>query len=153
DPTGSVNSSCGGWTVIRVDSLYRQRTGFTLVELLIVIGIIVVLAALTLSATMQVIGTQYKNNSEQTVKKVALGVQKQWDIVVSTAKNERIPPGVISLAGGDERRARVLWIKLRLKQEFPMTYTEALQPWGPATAPAYLSAADLPSLYAREIGA
>jgi hypothetical protein len=40
-----------------------------------------------------------------------------------------IPPHVLAMADNDPTRARVIWIKLRLKQEFPMNVSEALYPW------------------------
>jgi hypothetical protein len=65
--------------------------------------------------------------------------------VIDTANKEPIPDALHSeilslLAGGDEARARVIYIKLRLRQEFPMTLQEALNP-------VVLSASGLPSLY------
>jgi len=39
--------------------------------------------------------------------------------------NEAIPQPVINLPAADERRARVIWKCLRLKQEFPISYAEA----------------------------
>src|SRR5262249_22475263 len=73
--------------------------------------------------------------------------------VVKLAKDEVIPAnilygdstmlGLIALAGGNpgnpdpesEQRARVIWIKLRLKQQFPMNFMEALDPTPNAIAP------------------
>jgi hypothetical protein len=50
------------------------------------------------------------------------------------------------MAGSDvraPRRARYIWTKLRLKQEFPVTFAEALAPWNtPPTG--YLTQTDLP---------
>src|SRR5262249_14437313 len=48
-------------------------------------------------------------------------------------KNEQIPAQVIGMAEGNERRARIIWIKLRLKQEFPMNFSEIIA--GPFTLP------------------
>src|SRR5207302_5135067 len=49
--------------------------------------------------------------------------------VIDQANKESIPDGVLLMAGGNAPRARVIWIKLRLKQEFPMNYAEARTPW------------------------
>jgi hypothetical protein len=35
-------------------------------------------------------------------------------------------PGIIQIANGDMRLARLIWIKARLRQEFPMNYTEII---------------------------
>lgn len=112
-----------------------RRAGFSFIELLIVIGLIVVLAALTISATQRVVGSQRISNTEKTVQKVATGLQKQFNVVVEQARHETIPPAALAvltpLAGTDAeapRRARVLWIKLRVKGEFPMTFEEIRNP-------------------------
>jgi prepilin-type N-terminal cleavage/methylation domain-containing protein len=132
-----------------------RRLGFTLVEILVVVAIIGILAALTAGATMQVIGNQKKSNTEQTVAKVAAVLDKQWKAVIAQAKEEPIPDailngvltgppqqqfwGLIRMASLDptnpqpndlvvQRRARVIWIGLRLKQQFPMNFMEALDP-------------------------
>src|SRR5262249_41665762 len=110
-----------------------RRAGFTLVEVLVVLAILSILFTLAASATMQVVSSQRKNNTELTVSKVATALHQQWMAVIDQAKKEQIPEPFYSttllpVAGNDDQRARVIWIKLRLKQEFPMTFAEAVNP-------------------------
>jgi prepilin-type N-terminal cleavage/methylation domain-containing protein len=101
-----------------------KRGGFTLIEILIVIGIITVLITLTAAATIRFIATQQVKNTEATIDKVNGEFKHQWDEVIKAAKKE--PPCLTAqtLANGDPYIARVIHIKLRLKQEFPMSYYE-----------------------------
>ena len=96
-------------------------------------AIIAVLVALVASATFQVIGVQQERTTETTIRKVADALDQQWQAVLDQAKSEPIPPNVTNLAGGDARRARVIYIKLRLAGEFPVTFSEALNPKGGAS--------------------
>ena len=122
----------------------RKRTaGFSLVEMLVVMAIIAILVSLTAAAVFKVIGVQRANNTVLTVKSASSLLDKQWAAVISQAKNEQIPSSVMTLAGYDPARARVIWTKLRLRQEFPMNISEALYPYVAGTTTA-LSVSDLP---------
>jgi len=74
-------------------------------------------------------------------------LDRQIKKVLETAETEPIPDNVLTLAGGDQKRARVIWKKLRLKQEFPMTLTEAKTPYLDAKGKSIgLTATDLPPI-------
>src|SRR6266851_3018876 len=110
-----------------------RRAGFTLIELMIVLAIIGVVVSLAASATMQVITRQKAANTELTIQKVNDALKTHWGAVIDQARAERIPDNIYLMAGGPSdpdsvRRARVIWIKLRLKQQFPMNFKEALTP-------------------------
>jgi hypothetical protein len=107
-----------------------RRPSFTLVEILVVIAIIVALMALAVGAVMRFLQTQAQKNTESIIGRIDSTLDKQWRYVISAAMTEPIPDGVVALAGGKTDRARVIYVKLRLKQEFPMGYYEALNPNG-----------------------
>jgi prepilin-type N-terminal cleavage/methylation domain-containing protein len=113
----------------------RGRPAFTLVELIVVIAIIALLMAITTAAVMEVLTVQQKNATEKTLQKVTSELDRQMKAVYDVAKDEQVPSTVLTqLANNDPNRARVIWIKLRMKQEFPTSYAEARAP-----APGYLA--------------
>jgi prepilin-type N-terminal cleavage/methylation domain-containing protein len=134
------------------------RPGFTLLELIIVITIIAVLAALTTGVAMRFFGIQQQRNTEVTITKANETLKRQWDEVIKEANKEDLPPDgppstdpsypsslrgiyqtlILPLAGGDSHRAKVIWIKLRLKQEFPMSFDEVLNVSGNSASPPLL---------------
>jgi prepilin-type N-terminal cleavage/methylation domain-containing protein len=125
----------------------RQRAGFTLVELMVVIAIIGVIITLTTAAAMQVVSYQRSSTTDETIKAVSSLLERQCSAVIAQADKDIIPSSVLFMAGGNDKRARVILKKLRLKQSFPMNFTEALNPWNlpPGTSP-LLQPSDLPGL-------
>jgi prepilin-type N-terminal cleavage/methylation domain-containing protein len=105
----------------------QRRPAFTIVEILVVIAIIAVLAGLSSVAVLRWLDTSRKNNTEKTMIKVKAVLDHQVKDVLKQADEETIPAAVVILAGSDMPRARVIWRKLRLRQEFPMTLAEATQ--------------------------
>jgi hypothetical protein len=105
------------------------------VELLVVIAIITLLVAISAGAAMQVISYQRSSNTTTTLQTVTSALERQCKAVVDKARADTIPASVTSIANSssstptnNDRRARVIWIKLRLKEFFPMNYSEALAP-------------------------
>lgn len=101
-----------------------QRQAFTLIELLVVIAIIAVLAALAATGTMRVIEAQNESNTRTAIQTAYSILQKQWAKVVADAKKETPSDAVYALAGSDSQRAQVIWVKVRLMEAFPISYSE-----------------------------
>jgi prepilin-type N-terminal cleavage/methylation domain-containing protein len=126
-----------------------SRSGFTLIEMLVVIGIISVLLALTAGAAIQVFAEQQKRVSQDRVTNVSSMLDQQWKAAVDDARSinsSAIPPGVQNMAtdsnGPNAERARIIWIKINLIREFPQSYAEALVPSGPVNP--YVTPGNLP---------
>lgn len=119
-----------------------QRAAFTLIELMVVITIIAVIMSLTAGAYFKFIGSQKQSNTVLLAQKISNALKQHWQAVIDQARTETIPSDVTSWAGNDPERARVLWVKLRLKQEFPISFSEVFTPSGAGNS--YVSASDLP---------
>jgi prepilin-type N-terminal cleavage/methylation domain-containing protein len=114
----------------------RARDAFTLIELLVVIAIIAALIALSASAVIKFLGSQQAANTQSTLDRTQAKANVAWSKVKDLAWHETIPPAVDTwirtyLAGNDANatgRVRVIYVKLRLRQVFPMSFNEALSP-------------------------
>ncbi len=104
----------------------RRRPAFTLVEILTVIAIMAILAALSAWGVFAMIGVQQRRNSQNAIRVVDKLLHDRWDAVVADAKKEKPSAAALSLAGGDNARAQVIWIKVRLVEAFPVTYAEVI---------------------------
>src|SRR5262245_43092969 len=117
----------------RIDwNLAQGREAFTLIELLIVMSIITLLAALVAGASILYIGRQRESNTKTIIASVYRELDWQWKSVIDDAKVEwkggnldsTVMNTVKGMAGGDPERAQVIWVKCRLRQQFPMNYFE-----------------------------
>jgi prepilin-type N-terminal cleavage/methylation domain-containing protein len=110
-----------------------RRRGFTLIELLVVIAIIGILAAMATWAVFGIVVGQERRNTQNTITVVNKILQEHWKVVIAEADADTPSPLVLSMAGGDPARAKVLWRKCRLVEAFPQTYAEignaANPPW------------------------
>jgi prepilin-type N-terminal cleavage/methylation domain-containing protein len=121
------------------------RSAFTLVELMVVIAIIAALIALTAGGVMKYIGSQMRANTQGTLDKTQSQLNKAWSKVKDQAYSEKIDPVVeawiqANLSGTDANspgRTRVLYVKLKLRQVFPMNFNEAINPAPLPPLPAY----------------
>jgi len=128
-----------------------RRPGFTLIELMVVIGIIAILMTLLAGAYFRVVEGQRESNTTTVVQKIARALEQQWKAVVDQASKEDIPAQLQAVIqqeaadnfGRNPRRERVIWIKERLRQEFPMNFAEVTTP-GANTKRAYLAALQPP---------
>jgi prepilin-type N-terminal cleavage/methylation domain-containing protein len=108
----------------------NRRAGFTLMELIVVIGIILLLMALTLSAVFRVREARMETNTNTHLRKLDIGFMQQWNAMMDTIKKEPIPQSVKEAtrnANGsyDTERAKAMHMMLRMRQEFPGNFGEA----------------------------
>ena len=111
----------------RTESQHRRR-GFTVLEMLVVCAIILILVSLVVAGSMLMASHAIKRNTWRTISKLNLVLAGHWEAVIKQANDESIPSAVLTMAGNDSNRARVIYIKLRLRQEFPTSFAEALNP-------------------------
>ncbi len=110
--------------MLRTETLSARRAGFTLVELLAVIAIIAILASLVTLGVFAMIGNRTKMNTEANIRVLHKMLQTRWAAVAAEARKETPSPQAMILAGGDLERARVIWVKVRLAEAFPINYSE-----------------------------
>ena len=115
------------------------RGGFTLIELMVVIGILTTLAALSAGAYFRVMTSQQLKRSEATLKKIHTGLSSQWSAAVDDA-NTDIKNG----KAGVGTNARTAYMQAILRQQFPMTFAEAV------TKYPELSGVSLPTVAGQE---
>src|SRR5262245_6700967 len=110
------------------------RPGLTLIEVLVVLGILSVLVALTVTVVIPLFTVSDERNTKVLLQKVDKALEQRWTEVLRKAQKE--PLSAVQTAaldkvfGANTERNRVIWVKLRLKQHFPMSYAEALFPHG-----------------------
>jgi hypothetical protein len=120
--------------------------------MLIVVAIIGILLALTAGTVWQVMAGQQQKNTQRLIgSSLAPNLDSHIRAVLDQSKELPIPQNVMNMANGDPRLAKVIWGKLQIKRNFPVTYAEALAPWaytGNSQLPAnvQLSPTDLPAL-------
>jgi prepilin-type N-terminal cleavage/methylation domain-containing protein len=137
------------------------RLAFTLLELIVVVFIVAILVALSTSAVMKYMGSQLRSNTQATLNRTQAQLFKQWSAVRDAARTETIPPDALSYIqtnlakvttpgltdGNVTGRTRVIYVKLKLRQAFPMSFNEALLPYlvtGNAPLPPQLPASLAP---------
>lgn len=150
----------------RFDCYRASRRGaFTLIELLVVVTIIAALAALSASAVLKFIEVQQNNNTQSTLDRTQGQLGKAWSRVKDQAYKETIPTNVqqwivTNLASNASNpndpnvvgRARVIYVKLKLQQAFPMSFAEVFNSGVPANYPVQLSTLPGYSSYLGSLG-
>ncbi len=103
-----------------------KRTGFTLIELVIVITILVVIASLTIGAIGKSFTWIRQKNTEQTMTKIIQRIQYRKMVTIAKEIDDwSMNSPVYQQAEFNVNRDKVLKIKYLTKWSFPMTYAEA----------------------------
>lgn len=108
-----------------------RRGGFSLVELLVVIGIIGLLVALVASGVQVVRQTQMGKATEMTLTKLQQGLNGQWRAELDAIRSleaYKNPPAALVTWAGDADRARSLVMLAEMRVRFPQTFAEATTP-------------------------
>lgn len=104
------------------------RPGFTIIELMLVLAIIGILISLSVAGVMKVASAQQVSLTRTVETQLASQVGKSWSAVADKARNEAPSGDALSMAGGNRERAKVIHLKLRLRQAFPISFQEVLDP-------------------------
>lgn len=111
---------------MRSTQRHSPRSGFTLIELMVVMTIIVVLGALTIGAVSKSFGWIKQKNTEQTMAKVMQRLQnRKMESIQKDVNDWSINSPVYQQAEFNVNRDRVLKIKYLTKWSYPMTYADA----------------------------
>jgi len=113
-----------------------SRSAFTLIEMLVVIAIIALLLSLSAGASIKYLDIQEKVNTQFMLDRTEAVLKNQWAQHKSQVFYEKIDADTHQwiaqyLAGNDpsaENRIRVIYVKLKQRQAFPMNFNEALYP-------------------------
>jgi prepilin-type N-terminal cleavage/methylation domain-containing protein len=108
----------------------RARPGFTLLEMLVVMGIIALLASITVTAVFRLQSSQKESNTNTHLTKIQMAFDQQWKGAIDNIKKQNYPDGVrnatVDATGANNTaRAKALHMKLLLRKEFPQTFDEA----------------------------
>ncbi len=102
----------------------NSRSGFTLVEILVVVAILGVLAATISIAALAMMGNARRTSTDVTIKTVKMMLDARWKEVQDEADKDVRPDAILTQAGGHPERAKLLWRKIRLLEAFPVNYNE-----------------------------
>lgn len=103
----------------------RSRSGFTIIELLIVLGILMTMMVLGVGAALRSYSYVQTRNTEITQRKIQDRFQRRYQQVYSEAKAWEANAQFIGLGYGNTRRSLALKTKFIYKWSFPMSYAEA----------------------------
>lgn len=112
----------------------HRKAGFTLLELLVIIGILALLAAIAVGTYFRIQESETVKATEARIRNIQAGLDRQWTAVLDTAREEfkkdtnGCASKLIPYCDGDRDRALSLWLYLKVRNEFPQTFAEAHEP-------------------------
>jgi len=108
-------------------SQHHKRPAFTLIELIVVMTILTVIAALTIGAIGKSFNWIKQKNTEQTMQKVILRLQRVIERIYKEADDwpAATESRMYDEANGSFERARIIKVLYLYKWNFPNTYAEA----------------------------
>jgi type II secretory pathway pseudopilin PulG len=107
----------------------HRRGAFTLLELIVVLGIIILLLSLTAGAVFHLRASQMEKNTNTHLLKIHGALMQQYSAAVDRIKKEDPPQVIKELTKNqdgtyDLARAKAFHLKMRLRQEFPNNFGE-----------------------------
>lgn len=109
------------------------RPGFTLVEMLMVVTIVTILLALTVVGLQKATDSQKNRTSREQVYKLQQSLDVEYQRVLEACRNDqgaqRIPQQVVAYCDNDANRALAVWTAMKLRQQFPDSFAEAVTPF------------------------
>jgi prepilin-type N-terminal cleavage/methylation domain-containing protein len=109
----------------------QQRRGFSLTEVLVVVGILALIAAIAAGAYFAVAGGQKQDAAKATMSKIDNQLLRKMKMIRDRIKDDirdkRAGSGIPELknAGFSSEAAEAIMLYLRMKNELPMTFQEA----------------------------
>jgi prepilin-type N-terminal cleavage/methylation domain-containing protein len=110
---------------MRLTTRARRRAGFTLIEMLVVIAIIVLLIGLSSAALMKTVERQNYARTREQITKLQTALNSELGEVNKKARAAELPSALIEYCEGDEKRARAVLVAMYQRQQFPTTFDEA----------------------------
>jgi len=110
-------------------------SGFTVIELLVVVTIIIVLMTMTTAAVMRFRKVGPALATRNSIRSMKTSFDAQWSEVLGKSQKDPIPAAIqtpLATAAGatalSDPRVRAMYGQWKLAQAFPMDFTEALTP-------------------------
>lgn len=106
-----------------------RRSGFTLIEMLVVISIVVVILGVGVGATMKFREAATNRAADDQMKQLQIALNGQYETVVSQCNKDKPPDAILAYCGGDPDRTRAVHAAAMLRTYFPDTFAEATTPF------------------------